>query len=167
MPLLIPGLLDHEQLIATAHRGAARADGPARPHRGRGRPSRRSNGDGDGDGVSYYRRRLLEEVNLSEIAELSSAQRRARLERVVGRMVSREGPVLSTAERTRLIRRVIDEAIGLGVLEPLLADPSVTEIMVNGPDEVYLERNGRLERPTSRSPTRASSTRRSTASCRR
>ena len=106
----------------------------------------RSNGDGDGDGVSYYRRRLLEEVNLSEIAELSSAQRRARLERVVGRMVSREGPVLSTAERTRLIRRVIDEAIGLGVLEPLLADPSVTEIMVNGPDEVYLERNGRLER---------------------
>jgi pilus assembly protein CpaF len=106
----------------------------------------RSNGDGDGDGVSYYRRRLLEEVNLSEIAELSSAQRRARLERVVGRMVSREGPVLSTAERTRLIRRVIDEAIGLGVLEPLLADPSVTEIMVNGPDEVYLERNGRLEK---------------------
>src|SRR3954467_15301075 len=106
----------------------------------------RSNGDGEGDGVSYYRRRLLEEVNLSEIAELSSAQRRARLERVVGRMVSREGPVLSTAERTRLIRRVIDEAIGLGVLEPLLADPSVTEIMVNGPDEMYLERNGRLEK---------------------
>ena len=105
----------------------------------------RSNGD-DGDGVSYYRQRLLEEVNLTEIAELSSVQRRARLERVVGRMVSREGPVLSTAERTRLIRRVIDEAIGLGVLEPLLADPSVTEIMVNGPDEVYLERNGRLER---------------------
>ncbi len=63
----------------------------------------RSNDD-DGDGVSYYRKRLLEEVNLSEIAELSSAQRRARLERVVGRMVSREGPVLSTAERTRLIR---------------------------------------------------------------
>src|SRR3954469_18264694 len=106
----------------------------------------RSNGDGDGDGVSYYRRRLLEEVNLSEIAELSSAQRRARLGRVVGRMVSREGPVLSTAERTRLIRRVIDEAVGLGVLEPLLADPSVTEIMVNGPDEVFLEGEGRLER---------------------
>jgi pilus assembly protein CpaF len=107
--------------------------------------SRSNGGDGD-DGVSYYRKRLLEEVNLSEIAELSSAQRRARLERVVGRMVSREGPVLSTAERTRLIRRVIDEAIGLGVLEPLLADPSVTEIMVNGPDEVFLERDGRLER---------------------
>jgi pilus assembly protein CpaF len=102
--------------------------------------------DDGGDGISYYRRRLLEEVNLSEFAELSEPQRRARLERVVGRMVSSEGPVLTTVERTRLIRRVIDEAIGLGVLEPLLADPTVTEIMVNGPDEVFVERNGRLER---------------------
>src|SRR5919201_745536 len=98
------------------------------------------------DGIDYYRRRLLEEVNLSEFAELSEPQRRARLERVVGRMVSNAGPVLSTVERTRLIRRVIDEAIGLGVLEPLLADPTITEIMVNGPDEVFIERDGRIER---------------------
>jgi pilus assembly protein CpaF len=98
------------------------------------------------DGVSYYRRRLLEEVDLSEFATLSEPQRRARLERVVGRMVSREGPVLTTAERTRLIRRVIDEAIGLGVLEPLLSDPTVTEIMVNGIDEIFVEREGRLQR---------------------
>ena len=102
--------------------------------------------DGSGDGVSYYRQRLLEEVDLSEIAVLSEEQRRARLERVVGRMVSREGPVLSTAERSRLIRRVVDEAVGLGVLEPLLADDTVTEIMVNGTDEIYVERAGRIER---------------------
>jgi pilus assembly protein CpaF len=99
-----------------------------------------------GDGVSYYRKRLLEEVDLSEFATLSEPQRRARLERVVGRMVSREGPVLTTAERTRLIRQVIDEAIGLGVLEPLLADPTVTEIMVNGTDEIFVERDGRIQR---------------------
>jgi pilus assembly protein CpaF len=103
-------------------------------------------GESNGDGVTFYRRRLLEEVDLSEFAELSAPQRRARLERVVGRMVSREGPVLSTSERTRLIRQVIDEAIGLGVLEPLLADPTVTEIMVNGTDEIYVERDGRLHR---------------------
>ena len=102
--------------------------------------------DGSGDGVGYYRRRLLEEVDLAEIAVLSEEQRRARLERVVGRMVSREGPVLSTAERSRLIRRVVDEAVGLGVLEPLLADDTVTEIMVNGTDEIYVERDGRIER---------------------
>jgi pilus assembly protein CpaF len=102
--------------------------------------------DGSPDGVTYYRRRLLEEVDLNEIAVLSEEQRRARLERVVGRMVSREGPVLSTAERARLIRRVVDEAVGLGVLEPLLADDSVTEIMVNGTDEIYVERDGRIMR---------------------
>src|SRR5213078_3335442 len=45
-----------------------------------------------------------------------------------------------------LIRQVIDEAVGLGVLEPLLADPTVTEIMVNGTDEIYVERDGRLQR---------------------
>ena len=108
--------------------------------------SERRDGSANDDGVTFYRRRLLEEVDLSEFAELSAPQRRARLERVVGRMVSREGPVLSTSERTRLIRQVIDEAIGLGVLEPLLADPTVTEIMVNGTDEIYVERDGRLQR---------------------
>src|SRR3954463_11074776 len=61
-------------------------------------------------------------------------------------MVSRGGPVLSTSERTRLIRRVIDEAIGLGVLEPLLSDPTITEIMVNGPTEVFVERDGQIAR---------------------
>jgi pilus assembly protein CpaF len=106
----------------------------------------RSRGEDSSDGVTYYRRRLLEEIDLGEIAILSEEQRRARLERVVGRMVSREGPVLTTAERTRLIRRVVDEAVGLGVLEPLLADDSVTEIMVNGTDEIYVERDGRIER---------------------
>ena len=102
--------------------------------------------EGGVDGIAYYRKRLLEEVDLSEFATLSAPQRRARLERVVGRMVSREGPVLSTAERARLIRRVIDEAIGLGVLEPLLADPSVTEIMVNGLEDIFVERDGRIQR---------------------
>jgi pilus assembly protein CpaF len=106
----------------------------------------RVRGDDNSDGVGYYRRRLLEEIDLNEIAVLSEEQRRARLERVVGRMVSREGPVLTTAERSRLIRRVVDEAVGLGVLEPLLADDSVTEIMVNGTDEIYVERAGRIER---------------------
>lgn len=105
------------------------------------REDERSNG-----APSYYRRRLLEEVDLAEIARLSDEQRRARLERIVGGMVTREGPVLSTAERTRLIRQVVDESIGLGVLEPLLEDQSVTEIMVNGHDEVWVERAGRLQR---------------------
>ena len=98
------------------------------------------------DGTDHYRRRLLEEVDMSELAELSEGQRRVRLERIVGRMVTREGPVLTTSQRSALIRQIVDEAIGLGVLEPLLADETVTEIMVNGPSEVFVERNGRVER---------------------
>jgi pilus assembly protein CpaF len=54
--------------------------------------------------------------------------------------------VLSGRERAAIIRRVVDEALGLGVLEPLLADESITEIMVNGPRDVFVERRGRLER---------------------
>ncbi len=95
--------------------------------------------------VAVYRAKLLEEIDLAEMSALATAERRARLERVLGHIISREGPVLSTGERTSLIRRVVDEALGLGVLEPLLEDASITEIMVNGPDQVYVERAGRVE----------------------
>ncbi|MEU5880319.1 CpaF family protein [Spirillospora sp. NPDC047279] len=96
--------------------------------------------------VGHWRQRLLEEINLDELARLTMAQRRARLEKVTGLLVTREGPVLAAGERANLIRRVVDEALGLGVLEPLLADPSVTEIMVNGPDTIFVERAGRVYR---------------------
>ncbi|MEU7020351.1 CpaF family protein [Streptomyces sp. NPDC046203] len=107
----------------------------------------RANGGGREDGhlVASFRAKLLEEIDLTEMSALHAAERRARLERVLGHIISREGPVLSTAERGRLIRRVVDEALGLGVLEPLLEDASITEIMVNGPDQIYIERAGRVE----------------------
>ncbi|OIJ85412.1 CpaF family protein [Streptomyces colonosanans] len=95
--------------------------------------------------VSVYRAKLLEEIDLAEMSSLQASERRIRLERVLGHIISREGPVLSTAERAQLIRRVVDEALGLGILEPLLEDASVSEIMVNGPDQVFVERGGRLE----------------------
>jgi pilus assembly protein CpaF len=106
--------------------------------------------DGRHGDITFYRKRLLEEIDLSEMAMLAPTQRRARLERVVGHLVSREGPVLSNRDRAALIRRVVDEALGLGVLEPLLADEDVTEIMVNGPGEVFIERAGRIERVDTR-----------------
>lgn len=105
---------------------------------------------GNGADVGYYKSRLLQDVDLTELATLNPTQRRARLERVVGHTLSAEGPVLSTRERSSLIRRVVDEALGLGVLEPLLADEDVTEIMVNGPANVFVERAGRLERVAAR-----------------
>ncbi|MFD9541610.1 CpaF family protein [Streptomyces sp. NPDC060022] len=95
--------------------------------------------------VGIYRAKLLEEIDLAEMSALAAAERRARLERVLGHIISREGPVLSSTERSQLIRRVVDEALGLGILEPLLEDASISEIMVNGPEQVYVERGGRLE----------------------
>ncbi|MFD6949259.1 secretion protein [Nocardiopsis sp. TSRI0078] len=103
-------------------------------------------GRADRGSVTHWRRRLLEEINLEDLTRLTLAQRRVRLEKVVGHILSREGPVLSDRERSLLIRRVVDEALGLGVLEPLLADETVTEIMVNGPDNVFIERGGRMQR---------------------
>ncbi|MFC9972703.1 CpaF family protein [Spirillospora sp. NPDC127200] len=99
-----------------------------------------------GETIAHWRARLLEEINLDDLAMLDLTQRRARLEKLVGHILTREGPVLSTRERAMLIRRIVDEALGLGVLEPLLADPTVTEIMVNGPDNVYVERAGQVSR---------------------
>jgi len=96
--------------------------------------------------VTLWRQRLLDEINLDDLAALDLPQRRARLEKVTGHILSREGPVLSNNERAGLIRRVVDEALGLGVLEPLLADESVTEIMVNGPNDVFIERAGQVQR---------------------
>ncbi|MEU3045552.1 MULTISPECIES: CpaF family protein [unclassified Streptomyces] len=105
-----------------------------------------SGGQGEGGHlVGVYRAKLLEEIDLAEMSALAAAERRARLERVLGHIISREGPVLSTAERSQLIRRVVDEALGLGILEPLLEDASISEIMVNGPEQVFVERRGRLE----------------------
>jgi pilus assembly protein CpaF len=96
--------------------------------------------------VGDYLNRLLGELDREELKGLTEVQRRVRLERRLSDLLSIEGPVLSTRERVAFIRRVVDEALGLGVLEPLLADASITEIMVNGPDNVYIERRGRVER---------------------
>ncbi|MDH6624822.1 pilus assembly protein CpaF [Streptomyces sp. LBL] len=106
----------------------------------------------DGHMVASYRAKLLEEIDLAEMSALAAAERRARLERVLGHIISREGPVLSTVERSQLIRRVVDEALGLGILEPLLEDASITEIMVNGPDAIFVERGGRVEQLPLRFP---------------
>ncbi|MGP3984249.1 CpaF family protein [Streptomyces sp. KR80] len=112
----------------------------------RGVPEENGGNREDGHLVATYRAKLLQEIDLAEMSALAAAERRARLERVLGHIISREGPVLSTVERAQLIRRVVDEALGLGILEPLLEDASVSEIMVNGPDQIFVERGGRVER---------------------
>jgi len=61
-------------------------------------------------------------------------------------ILTEERIVLSRAERERLFEQIVAEILGLGPLEPLLADPTITEIMVNGPKNIYVERKGKIER---------------------
>lgn len=106
----------------------------------------RSESDADDAQVRRFKQILLDEVDLQELSRLPAEERRARLERVLAHLISREGVILSSRERSTLVRRVVDEAVGLGVLEPLLADDSISEIMINGHETVYVERFGRVER---------------------
>ena len=65
-------------------------------------------------------------------------------QRVISQIVTKQASELSRSERSLIIKQVLDEALGLGVLEELLCDPTVTEIMVNGCDKVFVEKNGKL-----------------------
>ena len=72
------------------------------------------------------------------------------LEADVRELVEREAPALAGGERDRLVERVLALAAGLGPLDALLGDPTIDEVMVNGPEAVWIERRGRIERtPTS------------------
>ena len=98
------------------------------------------------DYVTWFRSMLLDEIDLDELAQLAPTQRRARLEKTVGELLVKHGPVMPNAQRSELIRKVVDSALGLGVLEPLLADPTITEIMVNGRESIWIERFGKVQR---------------------
>ena len=89
-------------------------------------------------------RLLAEQPSVLEVA--SRWERRVRVREAVARLLGEEDVVVPPSELGSLVRDVADAIVGLGPLEPLLHDPSITEIMVNGPSSVYVERAGRIER---------------------
>lgn len=91
---------------------------------------------------------LLDALDLRrrDILQLSDATLRSEAAAVLSSIVSQEGILPSDVDRERILQQVVDEAVGLGPLEPLLADRQVTEIMVNFHEEIYVERGGRLTR---------------------
>src|SRR2546423_1952892 len=70
---------------------------------------------------------------------------RRQIEEIFGKVVDEEGLALTRAERVRMLEQITDEIIGLGPLEPLLRDESVTEIMVNGPGQIFTERPAKTD----------------------
>ncbi len=89
--------------------------------------------------------RLLAELDQS-MDLTRTAEVRAAIEELFNAILSEEAMVLSRAERQRLFESIVAEILGYGPLEPLLADESITEIMVNGPKNVFVERKGNLSR---------------------
>src|SRR5919112_4113058 len=90
--------------------------------------------------------KLVDKLDLSRVGELEGDVLRREIRLVVEHLCDTEDTFLNRNERDRLIDEVLDETFGLGPLELLLKEPSVSEIMINGPKNVYVERGGCLEK---------------------
>jgi len=73
---------------------------------------------------------------------------RRNIEELYNTILAQEGVILNRAERARLFDAIVSEIIGLGPIDPLLKDESITEIMVNGPNQIFIERQGKIEKTT-------------------
>jgi len=91
-------------------------------------------------------RKMVDRLDLSNIEGLDKETLKKQIRTVVAELCDEENVLLNYQERERLIAEVMDETFGLGPLEVLLADPTITDIMVNGPHQIYVERHGRLEK---------------------
>jgi pilus assembly protein CpaF len=91
-------------------------------------------------------RKLLDRINLETLAVVGGERGRTEIRRAVTRLVEEEGIPLTLEEKDQAIEEVLHEVFGLGPLEPLLQDPTVSDILVTTPRLVYVERAGLLER---------------------
>ena len=91
-------------------------------------------------------RRLIQRLNLDRVTQLNRDAVRAEVAQIVENLTTAESTPMTLQERERLALEVLDEVFGLGPLEPLLKDPTISDILVNTYKDVYVERRGLLER---------------------
>lgn len=112
-----------------------------------------ANGNGQDSNVQYsfqemksrLHRALINRMDLTKLAALNQDQVHAEVSRLAESVLALEAMPLSTTERDRLVNEVQHELFGLGPLEPLLADPTISDILVNSHSTIYVERRGKLE----------------------
>ncbi len=100
------------------------------------------------DGMRDVRIQIQTKIinNLDPRLDLSDAKKvRAEIEGMFNRFLDEEGSVVTRVERQRMLEQILDEILGFGPIQPLLNDDTVTEVMVNGPFRVYVERKGKLQ----------------------
>src|SRR6267378_1627724 len=90
--------------------------------------------------------KLVDKLDLSRVSDLQGDTLRREIRLVVERLCDTENPLLNRMERERLIDEVLDETFGFGPLEMLLKDPTISDILINGPHKLYVERRGKLEK---------------------
>ena len=90
-------------------------------------------------------RKLIQKLNLDRLTEVNREDVRREVTQILEALVVGESTPMNLQERERLAQEVLDEVFGLGPLEPLLADPTVSDILVNTHKRVYVERKGILE----------------------
>ncbi|MGB9689929.1 CpaF family protein, partial [Thermogutta sp.] len=90
--------------------------------------------------------KLVDKLDLSKISQLEGEVLRREIRLLVEHLCDSENTMLNRSERERLIDEVLDETFGLGPLESLLKDPTISDILINGPKNVYVERRGKLEK---------------------
>jgi pilus assembly protein CpaF len=93
---------------------------------------------------SQIHRKLIGVLNLERASSIPKDRIRAEIGRVVERLLDEERVPMTTAEQTKIVEEVLDEVLGLGPLEPLLKEPSISDILVNRYNKVFIERNGKL-----------------------
>jgi len=95
-------------------------------------------------------RQLLDRLNLSMLDKMPREQIAPEISSIVTELLESGGEVLNRTERAALCDEVLDELLGLGPLEPLLKDETINDILVNGPDSVFVERFGKLSKVPTR-----------------
>jgi len=88
---------------------------------------------------------LLESLNLSALESASESDLRSEISAITGEKLAEMGLALNKEDRANLIQELMHEVTGLGPLEPLLKDDTVNDILVNGPQQIFIERDGKLE----------------------
>jgi pilus assembly protein CpaF len=90
--------------------------------------------------------RLLETIDVSKLESLDPLMVSTKLTSAIGSILEEEDRLLTDADRTRLVEEIKNEMLGLGPLEPLLWDDEISDILVNGHSQVYIEKHGKLEK---------------------
>jgi pilus assembly protein CpaF len=91
-------------------------------------------------------RKLLDRINLEALSAMPGERVRAEIRGAVARLLDEERTPLSLLEKDRIVEEILDEVLGLGPLEPLLEDPTISDILVTTPKMVHVERGGKLHR---------------------